>query len=94
MATKITSQDILRINELYLADPVYSHVAKIMGISATTVKKYIVPDFQPLKPREKVKEELPTVESITIPEDLASWLLLSDNEKEEIKTFKRKEVQI
>ena len=94
MANKVSNNDILRINELYYADPVYSHVAKLTGFSPTTVKKYIIPDFQPLKSREKVSAALPEVEDIVIPENLPDWLLLSDEEKLEISDFKQFEVQI
>ena len=94
MANKVSNNDILRINELYYADPVYSHVAKLTGFSPTTVKKYIIPDFQPLKSREKVSAAWPEVEDIIIPENLPDWLLLSDEEKLEISDFKQFEVQI
>lgn len=94
MANKVSNNDILRINELYYVDPVYSHVAKATGFSPTTVKKYIIPNFQPLKSREKVDAALPEVENIEIPAVLSDWLLLSEEEKCEISDFKQFEVQI
>ena len=94
MAKRITEEDIFKINEMYLMDPVYSHVAKAMGISAATVKKYIVPDFKPLEIKEKISKDLPSVEEIELPKDYNSWLELTDEEFDEIQAFKRDEVQI
>jgi len=45
MATKITADKIIEINRLYKATGVYAAVARELGISATTVKKYVDPDF-------------------------------------------------
>ena len=46
MATKITADKIIEINRLYLAKGrVYAAVARELGISASTVKKYVDPDF-------------------------------------------------
>lgn len=43
--TKITDEVIEQINELYCELKVKSHVAKALGISASTVSKYIIPDY-------------------------------------------------
>lgn len=94
MAKKVTYEDILTINKLYYEDPVYSHVAKKTGFSAATVKRYIIPDFQPLKEREKMDSKLPPIEEINLPENLTDWLLLTPIEKVEIAAFKKDEVQI
>ena len=45
--TKITDEVIEQINELYCELKVKSHVAKALGISASTINKYIVPDYIP-----------------------------------------------
>ena len=44
---KITDEVIEQINELYCELKVKSHVAKALGISASTVSKYIVPNYIP-----------------------------------------------
>lgn len=94
MARKVTSDDILKMNELYYVDPVYSHVAKITGFSASTVKKYIIPDFKPLETREKISKELPSIEEISIPANLLDWLVLTEDEVKELEDFRKFEVQI
>lgn len=45
MAKAITSEQIIQINELYLEKKTYAAVAREMGIAATTVKKYVRPDY-------------------------------------------------
>ena len=45
MAKRITEEDKIQINELYLRIGTYAGVAKEMGIGAATVKKYIIPDY-------------------------------------------------
>lgn len=42
---KITDEIKEQINELYLELGVKAHVAKALGISASTVSKYIVPNY-------------------------------------------------
>ena len=48
MANKVTNEDILRINELYYKHKVYAEVARQTGFSASTVKKYVIPGWQPV----------------------------------------------
>ena len=45
MAKRITDEQIEQINELYCELKVKSHVAKALGISTSTVSKYIVPNY-------------------------------------------------
>lgn len=45
---KAISQDRIReINDAYLVIKTYSGVAKKLGVSPSTVKKYIIPDYVP-----------------------------------------------
>jgi len=46
MATKITADKIIEINRLYKAKKTYAAVARELGISPGTVKKYVDPDFE------------------------------------------------
>ena len=48
MANKVTNEDILRINELYYKYKVYAQVARETGFSASTVKKYVIPNWAPV----------------------------------------------
>lgn len=61
MARKIDEDTIIRINELYLEIGVKSRVAQMVGVSPSTVSKYIIPNFvppqcEPEKPVEFTKE--------------------------------------
>jgi hypothetical protein len=48
MANKVTNEDILRINELYYKHKTYAEVARQTGFATSTVKKYIIPNWQPV----------------------------------------------
>ena len=48
MANKVTNEDILRINEIYYKTKVYAETARQTGFSAGTVKKYVIPGWQPV----------------------------------------------
>ena len=58
MASKVTSEDILRINELYYKYKTYAEVARQTGFSASTVKKYVIPGWKPVATENIVKFEL------------------------------------
>ena len=47
MAKPITQEKILEINLAYYKCKTYSGAAKLCGCAATTVKKYIIPNFVP-----------------------------------------------
>ena len=57
MANKITQEQIVRLNELYLKIGTYSGVSRAMGgsPSPTTVKKYIIPNYIPQEKLEVKK---------------------------------------
>lgn len=72
MANKVTPDDILQMNILYLELKTYAAVARKTGFSAGTVKKYIIPNFTPAA--EKTKWEgvlLPVGTFIISNEDLS-----------------------
>ena len=58
MANKVTSEDILRINEIYYKTKVYAETARQTGFSASTVKKYVIKDWKPVAIENIVKFEL------------------------------------
>ena len=45
LAKRITDEQIEQINKVYLDCGTYSGTAKIVGVSPSTVKKYIIPDY-------------------------------------------------
>lgn len=45
MASKITNEQILEMNRQYLKLKTYAATARAVGVSPSTVKKYIVPNF-------------------------------------------------
>lgn len=48
MANKVTSEDIMRINEIYYKTHTYAETARQTGFSAGTVKKYVVHGWKPV----------------------------------------------
>lgn len=48
MASKVTNEDILRINEIYYKTKVYAETARQTGFSASTVKKYVIKNWAPV----------------------------------------------
>lgn len=61
MAKKISQEQIIKINELYLEKKTYAGVARELGISASTVKKYVIKDYIPIA---EIKPQLLTLEQI------------------------------
>lgn len=69
MATKITNEMISKINEAYAVTPVYAAVARQLGISPSSVKKYVTSDY--IKKSEVVvkpisKDLIKSVENFTL----------------------------
>ena len=48
MASKVTQEDIINMNNLYLKLSTYAAVARETGFSPSTVKKYIIPNYKPV----------------------------------------------
>lgn len=69
MASKITQEQIIELNELYLKIGTYAGVSRAMGgsPSPTTVKKYIIPNYQPAQNKPKKtfsRDKLPPFEDV------------------------------
>jgi hypothetical protein len=93
-ARKIETEDIKKINELYLQHKTYAAVGRIMQISPTTVKKYIIKDYMSETKIIKSKFEgvIKNINEISFPstsEEWVKWLLLSDEEWSELNDLKR-----
>lgn len=91
MASKITNEQIIQMNILYLKTHNYSAVAREVGCAPSTVKKYIQPNF--VNPEEleikRFEGELKplTEEEINIFRSCENWgkfCILSEKEKEGI----------
>ena len=45
MANRVTQENIIEMNEIYLKCGIYAETARRTGFSASTVKKYIIPNY-------------------------------------------------
>lgn len=54
MANRVTSEDILRMNEIYYKTHVFAEVARQTGFSASTVRKYVDVNWKPVVSEEIV----------------------------------------
>lgn len=90
MANKVTQEDILRMNTLYIQPESHSYaaVARLTGFSPSTVKKYIIDDFSIPTEKKIWNGELPLAGTFVISTDD-----LSDGERAEIEEL-RKEITI
>ena len=52
MANRVTSEDILRMNEIYYKTRVFAEVARQTGFSASTVRKYVDVNWKPVASEE------------------------------------------
>lgn len=96
-ARRVTDEDIKRMNELYLKIGTYAGVAREVGFSGSTVKKYIVTNYIAEEEIEKNKitfdKEIPDASTIKFPTNWKYYLSLSEQEKEDMELL-RKEVAI
>ena len=60
---RVTSEDILRMNEIYYKTRVFAEVARQTGFSASTVRKYVDTKWTPV-----VSEEIITFKMTDIPD--------------------------
>ena len=90
MATKITNEDILRINKLYYKYKTYAETARQTGFSAGTVKKYVIPGWKPVETQNFVKfdmSKLPDFDSSIFKEvdNYGELCVLTEREYEKMK---------
>ena len=85
---RVSPDDIIRFNNLYLELKTYAGVARETGFSASTVKKYIVKDYTPAEKVEtqKFNGDLPEfVPEIFRKQDWTSFLDMTEAEYDEVK---------
>jgi hypothetical protein len=92
MASKVTNEDILRINELYYKHKVYAEVARQTGFSASTVKKYVIPGWKPVENKNIIKFDMAQLPDFTRAAEMfrgisnyGNLCVLTDYEKEQMK---------
>lgn len=91
MANVITAAQKKEINELYAEIGTYAGVARQMGISPTTVKRYVIPNYTPEKDVARVSCDIDKCRRIIelshlTKEDFENKniLCLTDDEKKDI----------
>ena len=85
---RVSPEDIIKFNDLYLELKTYAGVARETGFSASTVKKYIIKDYVPTEKIEtqKFSGNLPEfAPEIFRKQDWVSFLDMTEEEYEEIK---------
>lgn len=55
---RVTSEDILRMNEIYYKTHVFAEVARQTGFSASTVRKYVDVNWKPVESDKIIKFDL------------------------------------
>ena len=58
---RVTQEMIVRMNDLYLELKTYAAVARKIGVSPTTVKRYINPNYKRVKNGDEDENELEIV---------------------------------
>lgn len=91
MATRVNSEMIVQINELYKEIGTYAGVSRELGIAPSTVKKYVDPNYIPKADLVLVHVDIADVraqvEKFTFDFsdfDSSTVLMLSEEEEEEI----------
>ena len=87
---RVTNEDILRINEIYYKTHTYAETARQTGFSASTVKKYVIPNWSPIASEEIIKfdiNQLPEFDTSCFVgiKNYGDLCVLTDQEKEEMK---------
>ena len=91
MASKVTQEDIININELYIKHKTYAAVARETGFAPSTVKKYVIPDYIPQDKIEKkifTEDQIPESLDYSLFKEFDNWAplcKLTDTELIEIK---------
>ena len=96
-AKRVTDEDIKKMNELYLEIGTYAGVAREVGFSGSTVKKYIVENYVAEEEVNKSKitfgKKIPDASTIRFPNDWKYYLSFTEQEKKDMEDL-RKEVSI
>ena len=80
---RVSPEDIILINEAYLACSTLTGAAKATGWSTSTIKKYLIPDFKSEQKVVVTNIELPPISTVLeqLKEDNLSCLRPSEEEE-------------
>ena len=84
---RVTQEDIVLMNEAYLACGTLSGAAKATGWSASTVKKYLISDFKSEQKVEAANIELPPISKVLEQLQGDNLTCLRPDEEKEIKNL-------
>ena len=87
---RVTSEDILRMNEIYYKTHVFAEAARQTGFSASTVRKYVDVNWKPVELDKIIKFDLNNLpEFDTTPfkhvSDYGAMCILDDEEIDQIR---------
>ena len=87
---RVTSEDILRMNEIYYKTRVFAEVARQTGFSVSTVRKYVDINWKPVELDKIIKFDLNNLpEFDTTPfkhvSDYGAMCILDDEEIDQIR---------
>lgn len=89
---RVQPNDIIKMNELYIQVGTYAAVARAVGFSASTVKRYIQADYVPqasMEPVEQIKFEVPSISQLKYPKNWNEFLTLTEEEKINIEILQK-----
>ena len=89
MAKRVTSEDIVRMNEIYYQTHVFAEVARQTGFSASTVRKYVDTNWKPAVNENIVRfnlDDLPEFDSSNFKgiDNYGDLCVLTEREKEKM----------
>ena len=87
---RVTSEDILRMNEIYYQTHVFAEVARQTGFSASTVRKYVDVNWKPIENENIIKfdmNDLPEFDTTCFKgiENYGDLCVLIEREQDEMK---------
>ena len=92
MAKRVTNEDILVFNEIYYKTKNYTRVARETGFSASTVRKYIDKNWQPVQVENIIRFDIAQLpdfqEAVKVfrgVDNYGDLCVLTEREKDEIK---------
>lgn len=87
---RVTSEDILRMNEIFYKTHVFAEVARQTGFSASTVRKYVDVNWKPIENENIIKfdmNDLPEFDTTCFKgiENYGDLCVLTERERDEMK---------